>query len=280
MNNTWNFLFLYFKIFALSILKPDRMDQKKMFLVFCIICLSFCSFAQGGLAGTLIQGATSMEGSSDYVLSKKLHSAGNYKGNIRGPGDPLYFGVNGTPYFVNTFLEGEIILRDGSSLTNVLLLYDNYNDITFILSNNDTLALDKKKVKAFTLKDKNRGKTYYFELLSPEQEKSGKDDLHFFEAAYNGKTGLFISHYKELILANFDPTFYTGSNYDEYVDNNIYYIKYQQGEMRRIKLNRKSILEALKNKKSEIKEFVTENSLSFDTEQNVKRIFEFYDSLK
>lgn len=280
MNNTWNFLFLCFMKFALHALKPEGMEPKKIFLVSCILCLSFCSFAQGGLAGTLIQGATSMAGSSDYVLSKKMHSAGNYKGNIRVPGDPLYFGVKGTPYFINSFLESDMVLNDGRIYTGVILMYEAYNDAALILSNDDTLMLDKTKVKGFTLKDKIAGKTYCFELTALSPEKTDKHDFNFLEIASSGNIDFLIRHYCELAPANFDPTFNTGSHYDEYSINNSYYIRNSQGEINKIRLNKKSILEILNDKVTEIKKFVSDNKLKYDKEQDAKRIFEFYNSLK
>jgi len=254
------------------------MEPKKIFLVSWILCLSLCSFAQGGLAGTLIQGATSMAGSSDYALSRKLHSAGNYKGNIRGPGDPLYFGVKGTPYFINSFLKSNIVLNDGRTYTDIPLMYEAFNDAALILSNDDTLILDKTKVKGFTLKDKNAGKTYYFELTAVSPEKTDKHDFNFLEIASRGNIDFLIRHYCELAPANFDPTFSTGSHYDEYSINNSYYIKNSQGEIKKIKLNKKSILEILKGKVTEIKKFVSDNNLKYDKEQDAKRIFEFYNS--
>jgi len=256
------------------------METKKIFLIFCILGTSVCSFSQQDLAKTLIQAPTSMPGSSDYVLSNKLRSAGNYKGNIRGPGDPLYFGVNGNPFFINTFLKSDVFANDGKIFSDVPLKYDACNDMVLIINNNDTLTLDKTKIKSFILKNSSSDKKYYFELASADPEKAGKEDVHFLEVAYRGKTAFLIRHHKELALANFDPTFSTGSNYDEYSINNSYYLKNQLNETVKIKLNKKTILEALKDRKNEIKLFVSSNKLSYDTEQHAIRIFEFYDSLK
>jgi hypothetical protein len=256
------------------------METKKVFLILCILGTSFCSFSQQDLAKTLIQAPTSLPGSSDYVLSNKLRSAGNYKGNIRGPGDPLYFGVNGNPFFINTFLKSDVFSNNGKIYSDVPLKYDACNDMVLIINKNDTLTLDKTKIKSFILMDNSSDKKYYFELTVVGTEKTGKPEVHFLEVAYRGKTSFLIRHLKELVLANFDPTFSTGSNYDEYSINNFYYLKNQKSETIKIKLNKKSILEALKDRKTEIKLFVSNNKLSYDTEQHAIRIFEFYDSIK
>jgi hypothetical protein len=255
------------------------MKIRSVSVILLVLAIVVITYGQGGLAGSVIQGATGIPGTSDYVLGNKLSSAGNYKGSTRLPGDPLYYGVTGSPFFLDSFLKSDIVLTDGKLYTDIPLMYDVCNDIALIISNHDTLALDKTKIKSFRLKDNNSDSTYLFELFALESSKNNLHEEHFIEVAFTGKIAFLIRHIKELSRANFDPTFHTGSNYDEYTSDNSYIFKNREGKMMKIRLNRKSVLEVLSDKKEEIKRFVTENKLDYNNEKNVIRIFKYYDSL-
>ena len=57
------------------------------------------------------------------------------------------------------------------------------------------------------------------------------------------------------------------------------FVKNKRGQTKRLKINRKSVLSVLEDKRTQIERFVIENNLSYCRLADLKQIFEYYNQL-
>ncbi|MGI9549608.1 MAG: hypothetical protein ACR2MT_00300 [Aurantibacter sp.] len=121
------------------------------------------------------------------------------------------------------------------------------------------------------------GKIY--EIL--EYLKDGRTKLGYFNTLSFGKTQLLFRSQKAVIIENNGSKHQNGSIYAHYKDISEYYIKKEGHPARKIKLNKRSILNSFDVKIRKLLEFAIENqNLNLTKERDVIRLLEYYDTIK
>ena len=195
--------------------------------------------------------------------------------------DHRYEGLRGTPYFLPEWTKGQIEMTAGQNYTNVPLKFNAYQQQLMLLrtwSHNDSIIVDATQVKRFTLKNDN-GQTYLFERL-PEaktNDKSLKDG--YFLVLYEGKNVLLKRVAKTFKAADYKNPYANDVRYDSFRDVFSYYLLKPDQTLTRVKLSDKSLIDALGDRKDELKAFVKQENLYFKTDNDAVTLVKKYDSM-
>jgi hypothetical protein len=125
--------------------------------------------------------------------------------------------------------------------------------------------------------DSNTGKTRYF-VNGMDYQEEGAPIAGFFEVLVDGEIPYFRRTKAILKKANYNTALMVGNPNDEIVKRDIYY--YLEGNtVIEVPKTRKKILEVFPDKQSELEAFIKQNNLYFKDENDVIRLFEYYNSL-
>lgn len=190
--------------------------------------------------------------------------------------DALYEGVKGTPYLNEDFRTGDIYFTDGTGIVQINIRYNIYKDeLEFKNSTSGIIfVIDRNKINGFRLNEP--GDSLYFEYFDLKPDKRGEKSL--VQILYKGKTVLLLKHKKLFIQADYKGAYASGEKYDEFQDDKDYYIVIDNEPIQKIRLNKKSVLKALGDNQSALKEFVSANKIDFNNTTEVAKLLKFYDS--
>ena len=195
--------------------------------------------------------------------------------------DHRYEGLRGTPYFLPDWIKGQVEMNAGQSYTNVPLKFNAYQQQLILLrtwAGNDSIIVDAGQVKRFTLKN-NDGQTYLFERLPTARtnDQSLKDG--YFLVLYEGKTTLLKRIAKTFKPADYKNPYANDVRYDAFRDAFSYYLLTPDQRLTKVKLSDKSLIDALGDRKDDLKTFVKQENLYFKTENDAVTLVKKYDSM-
>jgi|FLOH01.1.fsa_nt_gi hypothetical protein len=180
----------------------------------------------------------------------------------------------GSPYLNEVFLYGDIIV-DNTKVYKNKLRFNAFSDAFEIQSEdnkitglnksfNVTVLLYGRLYQLYNYKDKSSEKTGYFQNLNP-----------------NGKNvSLLRKDIKKFIEAKKAISSYSENKPAKFVLETRYFIKQNNvSPIVEIKLNSKTILEHLKNHSKLLKVFIKKNKLKLKNENEVVRLFNYYNTL-
>jgi hypothetical protein len=190
--------------------------------------------------------------------------------------DALYEGVKGTPYFNEEWLTGDVYFPDGTEIIRINIRYNIYSDeLEFKNSTSgQTFIIDRNRISGFRFNEP--GDSILFESFNFKPDTP--EEKSFVQILYNGKTRFLLKHRKQFIPANYQGAYATGNKYDEYQDDKDYYLIRDDGSIEKIKLNRKSVMSALKDSQSVLKEFALNNKIDFTNPKDIIKILLFHDN--
>lgn len=193
--------------------------------------------------------------------------------------DELYEGVRGTPYLYDQWKPGNIYLNDNTLIKNVNIKFNIYTDELMYLnsSSGDSLIIDRTMINKFEIIDDLTDDIILLEEINTKPVKSSKKT--FVKVIYEGKSKLILKYIKSFTKANYKGAYATGNKYDEYNDDQQYFIFIDENNPVKIKLNKKSVIKALAVKEDEVKVFINERNLSLNNENEVAELLEYYDSI-
>ena len=112
-----------------------------------------------------------------------------------------------------------------------------------------------------------------------KKEVVDKRTNYFVEIVHQGyKISLLKLYSTRVILGASDPMTKEKMSDDKIVIKSTYYIE-RNSQLEETKLNKYSILKLMSDKKSEVKGFLKDNKVSFRHEEDVKKIFVYYNSI-
>lgn len=206
------------------------------------------------------------------VYKRALHQTISYNNSLATKSSGLYTGslyvrdyyrVKGHPFFETDSLEKGDVLYNGVLYKNIDLLYDlSHDNLITKYAEDANLVLVREKVAYFKLKD-------HLFVAGNEALERG-----FYDLLYTGKTEILAKRKKELVpwskTMEFDAAFSQTNNYFIYKDSSYYKINSKQ-----------ELLDALKDKKAELKEFISKNKPDFrkNFETALLRIAMYYDQI-
>lgn len=107
----------------------------------------------------------------------------------------------------------------------------------------------------------------------------GKGSNYFLELIQQGDKMSLLKAYSAVIVpGNVNPMTQKKLNEDKISINSSYYVD-RDGSLEEIKLKKSTVLKLMSDKKDELKSFLSENKLSFKEDNDIKKIFSYYNSI-
>jgi len=182
--------------------------------------------------------------------------------------------THGNRYYNKDWSNGYVINTQGKQINNAGLLF-NYDKVSgdLLLTHDQKTAIivNRNQIKSFTLYDVNK-KEHRFEIIP------AIDAVRFVEVLTDG------SKYKiyKLTKTKFIPSNYTtnglvssGNSYDEYADENAYYLLTANDQMQKLALKRKAIKHAFENDENKLDAFFSKNNSGNIDDQFLKDLGDY-----
>ena len=201
---------------------------------------------------------------------ENLNSLGNLTGAVGGVGfDNRYEGLKGHPYVYNEWYSG-IVKIDGKFVEDknasykvdieervIVAQFGKGNYRTFPMGTFEEIHLQTgKKVASFIIRNAN-----------PNQKNAL--NIQFLEVLNSGSYRLLKQHEKFYRPADYKGGYSTDKRYADFRIENTFFIQMPDGQLKKIKLKKKSILKALPNQKAAIETFVKTFKSELETENEV-----------
>jgi len=185
---------------------------------------------------------------------------------IGGPpmGSQNYVNIKGSPYLLETWEKGSVTMASGQKFEDIELMFDQVaNQILFKDSKGEVKAFNQP-ILSFIIGQGAKQHTF----------AKGADGI-FYENLVNGKTPLWKKNHKTLI----DEKPYGSATVQRNVlNNNTYYVG-ELSKLTKIKNDKKTVIQVLSDKASEIEEYIKAEKLNPKTESDLARIFVYYNGL-
>lgn len=185
---------------------------------------------------------------------------------IGGPpmGSQNYVNIKGSPYLLETWEKGSVTMASGQKFEDIELMFDQVaNQILFKDSKGEVKAFNQPIVSFIIGQG---AKQHIF--------AKGADGI-FYENLVNGNTPLWKKNHKTLI----DEKPYGSATVQRNVlNNNTYYVG-ELSKLTKIKNDKKSVIQVLSDKASEVEEYIKTEKLNPKTESDLARIFVYYNGL-
>ena len=182
-------------------------------------------------------------------------------------GAEKYSGINGAPFLYDKWVAGSATVYRGT-YKNIELKLDSYSNTLYF--NKDEVANEfKENVTAFTLMPKASDSSTY-EYYRKGIAGPGLKIEQYVRILFEGNLSFFKSEIKLVtdvnqINAGIIKTFNTSVRY--------YIMKYDLAQI--IKLNKKEVLEVLKDKEDKIQSYITEKKLSLKKESEFIELIKY-----
>ena len=183
--------------------------------------------------------------------------------------------TKGTQYLFAKWVPGIVLNEKGEQIKNDLYLY-NYDKmgkaLLFTQDQANIIELDMKTVNGFSLLYKDEPRTYL------KMTVLDKTDYYQLLSASATKYALYKRTTTKFVKANYVSTGLTssGNNYDEFVDDNRYFVySTKDKNFVAIDLKKKSIKAVLENEKPKVDEWFSQNSNADIDENFLKGLINF-----
>jgi hypothetical protein len=182
------------------------------------------------------------------------------------------FRIKGHPYFMTNLLQAGDVNCEGITYPSVNVSYDIIRDelITNRYDANFRIKLPNEKIAYFTLLN------HFFIRLIGDSAAKSIISTGFYDRLYDGKTKLFAKRKKKIqekvSFEEGDQLWFAETDqYYLFKDNRYYEVQ-----------NKASLLDALKDRKKDLKKFIRKNKLRFkeDIENTIVKTVQYYDQLK
>lgn len=202
---------------------------------------------------------------------------GSHPGVVVRTIDNRYEGLRGTPYFLDTWSKGQVELVDGRRYVDVPIKFDAFRQALILLRpkmGNDSIIVDRNTVNQFRLVDA-VGQEYVFKRYPTV--KSADVEGSYFLVLYEGKSTLLKRIAKTFQGADYKQPYSTDIRYDSFQNKFDYYLLKPDQTLTKVKLSKKSLLDALADKRDGLKTYA--DKLSLKTETDAAMLVQQYDSL-
>jgi len=187
-----------------------------------------------------------------------------------------YTDVKGSPFLADNWTKGKVKLADGESFDDMDLKYDQVTDQLIFKNSVGAAMAFAKPVNEFTLVSVGSPGIESILFRNGYKPINGNTAKTFYQVLSDGETPLLkrtvkkVGEHKPYGSATVVKTF-------EEVHN---FFLVQQGTPVKIRKDKQSILEALKDYHPEVEEFVKSNNLNFKSEADLVMLVTYYNSLK
>ncbi len=213
-----------------------------------------------------------------YTPSQAQQPGVNFSVNAEGltvNGD-LYKDTRGSAYLFNDWVKGNVQLVDGTIYNNLNLKYDQVRGVLIFLSDDNNSKSFTMPIKAFTLtnaEDKNWPRITFRNGFKPVDGGTLKT---YYEVLVDGNTQLLKRTIKKIVDERAPGSLIISKQISA---NDRYYIN-DNSRIIKLKKDKKSVLESLKDKQPELEIYINNNNLNVKEDTDLIKVIEYYNSLK
>ncbi len=207
--------------------------MKKLILLLTFLVLGNVVFSQRKIA---VASSGGVDKYRQGAFESKLNEP-DFKSNVRG-----------NRYFHEDYNEGEVITRDNHRYTTEMKYkFDEYKNAIQIkaVNNNKELMLFNNNIDTFRLFVSNRIITYI------KAEVPEENDLHKLYQVIHWGTNVKLIKMprKKIVKVTNSDVFSSGETYDQFENQDWYYLKTNDKAFQKIKISKKGLFEAMPEKK-------------------------------
>lgn len=213
-----------------------------------------------------------------YKQSYAQQPGVNFSANSEGltvNGD-LYKDMNGSPYLFNDWVKGNIQLDDGTIYNNLNLKYDQVRELLIFLADDNTSKRFSAPVKAFTLTNADDKEWPRITFRNGFKAIDGGNEKTYYEVLADGNTQLLKRTAKKIVDERAPGSLIISKQISA---TTRYYVN-KGDRIIKIKKDKKSILEALSDKSSELETYIKHNNLNLKEDADLIKLIEYYNTLK
>ncbi len=216
---------------------------KLRFLLFLLICL-ISTIANGQSTLSFADGTSVME--SDYS------------------------NVLGSPYLIDEWREGSVILISGKVFQKISLKYSEKDDEVYFKNEKNEPMSFNEKVRSFTLKEDD--KLHLYQNGYPDG--LGITNKSYLDVLAQGKTAEFLKRSSKSVIDSKD---YASAVINRRFMEVIKYYLFLSSKMYVVKKDQKSILSVFTNdKQEELLKFIKDNNLNLKNEIDIVKVINYY----
>ena len=187
-----------------------------------------------------------------------------------------YADISGSAYFFPNFKFANIVLKDGRAYKNVnarLNLVE--HEVNFIASNGEEGYIGKGMVSSIAFNDTTKEGVNEYLFQTGFSPIDNQNFIHFYQVLVSGKTSLLKSINKSI---DERVNELSGEKSKEFaVRENLYILS--GGSLKRIKKDAGFFINAMADQKDAVNQFINSNKLNFKSEEQLKKLVEFYNTL-
>src|SRR5215218_3084103 len=239
-----------------------------MKIKFSLLVIAFFLMASQG--HSQVSGPSIETSFQNYIRS----SSGNVNTGSVLPSFLIKQDTKGNRYLYETWVDGSVTGVNGVvyNSPNYRYNYDKINKKLFMLLDTTTIVeLSSEDIAGFNLKTD--GQVSVFERLK------NSTDLNFYQAVYKNDKG--YSLYK-LLTTKFKKADYqtngiieSGNKYDEYIDEQVYFVLSPKQELIKISFKKKNIEKVLENESTKVSTFFNQHKNETLDENLVKELLRY-----
>ena len=193
---------------------------------------------------------------------RRLMNKKNGVVNSKVDGSPLAFEIKNRPIIVTDILNKQHVIPKGN--------YNAYTDNVVSVTSKDSLSvISKNKIKNFEYNN-----ITYKKFINEDGQN------RFYAELYKDNELVFLKGYFVVVTpGTTDPLTQAKSSNDKFNLTEKYYILNVNGRVERFVLKKKNVLRLLADFKSDVSTFVKESNLSYKSESDIIKIFDYYKTL-
>jgi hypothetical protein len=184
--------------------------------------------------------------------------------------------VSGTQFFIEQWKYGSILLYDKAVFNHIPVKMNLQTQQVHYMGNNKTeMYILPELVKELFIYDTLGGQpvVYNFQSGFPAFEKL--NEYSFYLVLSQGKSKLLKSIQKDIA----EESSGLGSEIKKEFTAYERYFFYENNKLQQVRLNKSSILQVLHDQQPKVEDFVMANGLSYKSENDLKRMVDFYNGL-
>lgn len=185
----------------------------------------------------------------------------------------VYTDIKGSPYLAPEFANGLVKLTNGSTFKDMPLRYDQVtNELVFKDKSGKMLTFSDPVAEFKFTEGKNTGQLF----RSGFSAIDGNSQSSFYEVIYDGATLLIKDPRKNIVEHR---AYNSSTAVKSIVETPAYYLVID-GQLTKIKKDKKAIMGALGKKSAELDKYITENKINVKEDGSLAKLIQYYDSIK
>jgi len=179
----------------------------------------------------------------------------------------------GSVYYNEVWYIGIINLFDGRVIKGYGLKYDIKSQYVEIKTDDGIKILPVGLIENITWRDVNGKEETLINWSNIEVSETG-----FYSVIYDGQKSVIKKIGLQIIDSNYNVAMDVGSKDNKYTQKNDYFFV-ENGKVKKTRKKRKEVLVFLADRKDQISDYAKENNLRYSSDDDLKKIFSYYNSL-